>query len=136
MARKIDTKEFIRMARLVHGDKYDYSNSNYFLLAEIVERVSGMSFADFLQERIFNPLGMYNTGVNEELAYSGNLALSERDPWDLPGVKAKNIPITIRVKGLNFGNGGLISTAEDMDKWLTSFRNYKVLSKIMLNIAS
>jgi hypothetical protein len=29
MARKIDTKEFIRMARLVHGDKYDYSNSNY-----------------------------------------------------------------------------------------------------------
>ena len=108
---------------------YDYSNSNYFLLAEIVERVSGMSFADFLQERIFNPLGMYNTGVNEELAYSKNLALSERDPWDLPGAKGKNIPITIRVKGLNFGNGGLISTAEDMDKWLTSFRNYKVLSK-------
>ena len=111
------------------GSAYDYSNTNYFLLAEIVERVSGKSFAKFIKERIFEPLGMNNTDVNEELAYSDKLAVSERDPWDLPGVKGKNIPLTIRVRGLNSGNGGLISTAGDIDKWLTSLRKYTVLSK-------
>ena len=108
---------------------YYYSNSNYFLLAEIVEKVSGMSFSDFLRERIFNPLGMNDTGSNEELAYSDRLAVSNVDPWDLPGLKAKKQPLTIRVKGLNVGNGGLISTAADMDKWLTSLSDYSVLSK-------
>lgn len=108
---------------------YDYCNSNYFLLAEIVEKVSGKSFSEFLKERIFKPLGMNDTGSNEELGYADNLAVSERDPWDLPGAKGKNIPITIRVKGLNVGNGGLISTARDMDKWLTSLREYTILSE-------
>ncbi|MBR1731117.1 MAG: beta-lactamase family protein [Ruminococcus sp.] len=108
---------------------YYYSNSNYFLLAEIVEKVSGMSFSDFLEERIFTPLGMNDTASNEELAYSDRLAVSDVDPWDLPGIKAKEQPLTIRVKGLNVGNGGLISTAADMDKWLSSLSGNKILSK-------
>lgn len=108
---------------------YDYSNSNYFLLAEIVEKVSGKSFGEFLKERIFKPLGMNNTDVNENLAYSDKLALSDPDPNDLRGIKSQNTPLTIRVKGLNVGNGGLISTAADMDRWLTSLREYTVLTK-------
>jgi CubicO group peptidase (beta-lactamase class C family) len=40
------------------GDEMSYANENYELLGEIVRRVSGMRFADFLQERIFQPLGM------------------------------------------------------------------------------
>ncbi|MCR5652591.1 MAG: beta-lactamase family protein [Ruminococcus sp.] len=111
------------------GGAYDYSNTNYFLLAEIVERVTGKTFAKFIKERIFEPLGMNNTDVNEALAYSDRLAVSERDPWDLPGAKGKKIPLTIRVRGLNSGNGGLISTAADIDKWLTSLREYTILSK-------
>ena len=128
--RKVTLKWiFSQELKFTPDDAYDYSNSNYFLLAEIVERVSGMSFADFIKERIFKPLGMNHTDVNENMAYSPDLAVSDRDPWDLPGVPDDKAPLTIRVKGLNSGNGGLISTARDMDRWLTSLREYTVLSK-------
>src|SRR2546423_1730646 len=43
------------------GTKYSYSNSNYHLLALIIEKVSGVSYGDFLAENIFKPLGMNNT---------------------------------------------------------------------------
>lgn len=45
------------------GEKDDYSNTNYVLLAEIVARVSGQSFADFMRSRIFEPLGMRHSAV-------------------------------------------------------------------------
>src|SRR3546814_14012938 len=40
------------------GTQYSYSNGSYLLLAEIVERVSGMAFADYAQRHILKPLGM------------------------------------------------------------------------------
>jgi CubicO group peptidase (beta-lactamase class C family) len=43
----------------------NYSNSGYFLLAKIVEKVSGKSFSDFLNENIFNPLGMTESFIYE-----------------------------------------------------------------------
>jgi CubicO group peptidase (beta-lactamase class C family) len=46
------------------GEEYSYSNSNYFLLAVIVERVSGRALSHFAQERIFGPLGMEKTFFN------------------------------------------------------------------------
>jgi len=88
-----------------------------------------MTFAEFLRERIFYPLEMYNTDVNENLAYSKKLAVSDIDYYDLPGISESKQPLTIRVKGLNVGNGGLISTASDMDKWLTSLREYTIISE-------
>lgn len=127
--RKITKKWiFSQDLKFTPGGMYDYNNSNYFLLAEIIEKVSGESYAEFMRERIFEPLGMYDTDVNEELAYSDRLAVSDVDPADLPGVD-ENQPLTIRVRGLNVGNGGLISTAEDIDKWLSSLRTNKILTK-------
>lgn len=51
------------------GDRADYSNSNYVLLAKIVEIVSGMDIETFYQEYIFKPAGLENTGVsrNEDI---------------------------------------------------------------------
>jgi len=48
------------------GTRYRYSNTGYAFLALIVERVSGMRFADFLREKIFKPAGMNNTVAFEE----------------------------------------------------------------------
>lgn len=45
------------------GYKYDYSNTGYMLLATVVQRISGLSLNQFLQRRIFEPLGMDNTYV-------------------------------------------------------------------------
>ncbi|MFO7864565.1 MAG: serine hydrolase domain-containing protein [Salinivirgaceae bacterium] len=43
------------------GRRYDYSNSGYMLLASIIEKVSGMSYGEYMQKNIFEPLGMHNT---------------------------------------------------------------------------
>ena len=45
------------------GKRYNYNNTNYSLLAAIIEKVSGLSYEQFMKERIFMPLGMSNTSV-------------------------------------------------------------------------
>ena len=48
------------------GERYEYSNTGYFLLSWVVKRASGKSLRDFAQERIFGPLGMTHTQYNDE----------------------------------------------------------------------
>jgi CubicO group peptidase (beta-lactamase class C family) len=48
------------------GTKWQYSNTGYVMLATIVERLSGMSYGDFLRARIFEPLGMTRTHYEDE----------------------------------------------------------------------
>jgi CubicO group peptidase (beta-lactamase class C family) len=45
------------------GQKFDYSNTGYFVLASIVEKVSGLSFGDFIKQNIFEPLQMKDSFV-------------------------------------------------------------------------
>lgn len=45
------------------GEKYEYSNTGYALLASVIEKVSGMSYGAFLYQYIFKPAGMKNTLV-------------------------------------------------------------------------
>lgn len=47
------------------GDRYQYNNSGYFLLGAIIEKVSGMTYADFIAKNIFEPLGMKNSGYDD-----------------------------------------------------------------------
>lgn len=47
-----------RLTRLSPGTGYEYSNSNYVLLAEVIMRVAGQTYAEFLQERFFEPLDL------------------------------------------------------------------------------
>ncbi|MEL7122213.1 MAG: serine hydrolase domain-containing protein, partial [Bacteroidota bacterium] len=49
------------------GSQWSYSNINYMLLTKVVEKVSGMRFAEFAQKRLFEPLKMTNTFVNDDI---------------------------------------------------------------------
>lgn len=49
------------------GDKWDYCNVNYMLLTKIVEKISGKSFSEFSKQRLFEPLGMKNTLINDDV---------------------------------------------------------------------
>ncbi len=49
--------------RFAPGEKFEYTNGGYNLLAEIVEKVSGVPFEEFLRTNVFEPAGMYRTGV-------------------------------------------------------------------------
>ena len=93
------------------GSAYSYSNSNYLLLAIIVTKVSGMPFGTFLQQRIFQPLGMtqtqqgYPSSVVTDFALGyGDVGAGPRRGWQ------SNLQWLA-------GPGGLTSTVGDLEKW-------------------
>ena len=94
------------------GAEYSYSNSGYQLAAELVERVSGKKFGEFVGERIFKPLGMTNSSWRENYRKlvpgraQGYSKSGPSAPWML------NMPIMNVV-----GNGGMLTTVGDWLKW-------------------
>jgi CubicO group peptidase (beta-lactamase class C family) len=48
------------------GEKYSYSNSGYFLLAQVIEKISGVSYKEFIEKNVFHPIGMSHSCVLEE----------------------------------------------------------------------
>lgn len=62
--------------RPFYDRKFEYSNIGYALVALAIERISGMRYADFLRQRLLEPLGMNSTVIYEsQLAHSENIAL-------------------------------------------------------------
>jgi CubicO group peptidase (beta-lactamase class C family) len=94
------------------GAEYSYSNSGYQLAAEIVERVSKQKFADFVNERVFKPLGMTKSSWRDDYRKlvpgraQGYSKSGPTAPWML------NMPIMNVV-----GNGGMLTTVGDWLKW-------------------
>ncbi len=101
------------------GDDYEYSNSNFFLLAEIVEQVSGVPYHEFLRKNFFEPLEMTHTGFVEEI--SGN------PEWAYALSKTEPLNETV-CPGFAKGAGDIVSNAEDMDKWMHGLSGGKVIS--------
>ena len=111
------------------GEKYGYSNSNYNLLAYIIEKVSGLDFGRFLQENIFKPLDMRDTRHHGDAsAIIKNLAPGYA-PYGATGLKrADFIDWSIKT-----GNGSLYSTTIDLYKWDRSLYTEKILKKSSLD---
>lgn len=94
--------------RFSPGTRYDYSNSNYVLLSEIIKKAAGMSCIDFLQQKIFTPLHMTHTfAYGEAIGKMPDVARGYSQ-------FGKNDDYT----GTTFfGDGGIFSTVEDLFKW-------------------
>lgn len=98
------------------GTSWNYNNGGYVLATEIVARASGQSFADFLRDRIFIPVGMHNTLLRwldtDLVPNSATLHVPRPDGgWDR-GVFGTEIG----------GEGGIASTVDDMLRWLEHMR--------------
>jgi len=130
---RVGRDEFVRRAlatplRFAPGDGYEYSNVGYSLAAAIVERVSGKGFERYLHDELFVPAGMRDTGyhlpgwapdrhahgVRDDGGDWGSLAdamLSDDGPgWHL------------------LGNGGILSTVGDMNRWHRALMGDAILS--------
>jgi CubicO group peptidase (beta-lactamase class C family) len=107
----------------VPGDSAEYSDPGYFLLGMIIENVSGLSYSQFMKQRIFLPNGMTSTiiedrrkiiknHVSEYTLHDGQLE-QERRVWqnDLPSFY------------------GVWSTIDDLAKWITALENCQVVKK-------
>lgn len=104
------------------GDDVEYSNSNYVLLARIVEIISGMDIENYYNKYIFNIIDLKNTGVskNEEIvselaqgySYSGE-GIINADYYDMSGA---------------YGSGFLYSNAHDLLKWIRSIKDHSIIN--------
>jgi CubicO group peptidase (beta-lactamase class C family) len=114
------------------GSKYAYSNTNYLILGYIVEKVSGLSYGDYLARNIFEPLGMDNTGVVDVAHLPDLMATGHRydnTPVlftdDNGAVIAENASATAG----SFGAGCLYSTVGDLYLWDRALSTEMLLPK-------
>ncbi|HSR50397.1 MAG TPA: serine hydrolase domain-containing protein [Acidobacteriota bacterium] len=103
------------------GERFIYSDINFFLLAEIVRRVGGMPFEEFCQERMYRPLGMKDTGFNPPTDLLPRIAPTEPHQGDMLRGTVHD-PTTRRMGGVA-GHAGLFSTAADVARFASMILN-------------
>jgi CubicO group peptidase (beta-lactamase class C family) len=105
------------------GSDYRYSNSGYALLALVVERVSGMRYADVLRQRIFQPLGMRDT-VAFEAGVSTVARRAYGYSFDNGTWRRTDQSSTSAV----LGDGGIYASIDDLAKWDAALYDDRLLS--------
>ncbi len=112
------------------GDRYEYSNPGYEMLALLVERVSGKTFGQFLQENIFGPLGMENSVAHE----SPDIEIRNRA---FGYSRSDNSFVLNDDDALNLiiGSGGIYSTVEDLYLWDQALYTEKLVRRSTLDEA-
>lgn len=108
------------------GEEQLYSNTNYFLLSQIVKKVSGKSLREFTDERIFKPLGMKNSQFYDDSITMKNRAVgySLRGNEYKPGTS--DLPILV-------GPSGLWTSVEDLALWEENFYTAKIGGRKLIN---
>lgn len=119
------------------GAKFEYSNYGYILLGAVIEKISNLSYYDYVKKNIFEIAGMQNTDSYETDQHHANMAIG----YTVPAQKTKQasdsiarVPNTnfIEVKGTSAGGG--YSTANDLHLFWKALLDGKLLSKQGLEI--
>jgi CubicO group peptidase (beta-lactamase class C family) len=99
---------------------YSYNNTNFFLLAAIVEKASGKAFDVFLREHVFLPLGMTNTFVvtSKDPAFAVNKATGHKNLEEIPFDVFDNVT----------GDKGVYATVGDLYRWYKGLIKNKLIS--------
>ena len=97
------------------GDQYLYCNTGYMLMANIIERVTGEKFPQWMKQNIFEPLGMINTYVEDKYnrVVPGNATSYYRN-------REEGFTRAVEYWGY-VGSGNMHSTTDDLLKWLQNF---------------
>src|SRR6476660_248668 len=103
------------------GTKWNYSNSGYVLLGYLIEKISGQSYIDFLQQNIFTPLGMKDSGYD-----SNSTVIAHRAAGYAPGKDGPENAGFVHMS-IPFSAGALYSTTEDLLRWEQGLFGGKVL---------
>ena len=112
------------------GRKFDYSNTGYFVLAALVEKVSGESFGAFLETNIFKPLHMSNTYAYR---YGHDSAKDNQLLGYRVNRRGRHIKISGTVNDGVVGDKNIYSTAEDMLRWVNGLNKGWILSQSTLD---
>ena len=108
------------------GRNFDYSNTGYFVLASIVEKISGISFGTFVKENIFDPLEMEDSYVYS--FENDSIPANQLDGYKLYR-RWRHRKIGYTVNDAIVGDKNVYSTSEDLFKWVHGLNNEKLFSK-------
>ena len=111
------------------GTKWNYNNSGYFLLGYIIEKVSGKTYQEYLQENFFTPLGMTSSCYGDDTKIIKWRA-SGYQPGKEGVVNADFMSMT-----LPYAAGSIMSTVDDLYKWNRALHSYKLVKKETLDMA-
>jgi CubicO group peptidase (beta-lactamase class C family) len=104
------------------GEDDMYSNSGYWLLGQIVKKVSGMDMAAFAEKEIFKPLGMNNTHFHND----HTLVVKNRASGYTPAKEPNTYHISMTTLDM-IGDGGIFTSISDIKKWDDAYYNSNVL---------
>jgi CubicO group peptidase (beta-lactamase class C family) len=119
----VSFQQILRMAfnqrelNFTPGEAYVYSNTGYNLLAEVVARVSGRSFRQFCEERIFKPLGMTRTHFHDD---HGEVVVNRAESYR-PAANGRYRHAVSNLTAL--GSSSLFTTIQDLAKWIGNFHS-------------
>ena len=105
------------------GEEFNYNNSNYNLLAWIIENVSGQTYNDFLVENIFSKLGMNNTIYDN----GQDILLNKANNYMRDYGVLVRVPYTNNL--FSIGAGALVTNCDDLERWYECLKNREILSK-------
>ncbi|QLC65974.1 serine hydrolase [Flavobacterium sp. LPB0248] len=116
------------------GDKWEYNNVNYCLAALIVEKISGISFRDYLEKNIFEPAKMKDSFLpkNRRLKVSNQVELYTYPNFystSVVNVQTLKETFLIDEKSNFYGPGGIVSTALDLYKYQKALFSHQLLGK-------
>jgi CubicO group peptidase (beta-lactamase class C family) len=103
------------------GVKFSYSNSNYLLLGMIIEKVSGMKYSNFLQQNLFGPLHMTNTGMDS------NSGILHHRVYGYSAAGGVVVNADYADMTVPFAAGALYSTTRDLATWNSALYGGKLL---------
>ena len=107
------------------GTRWSYSNTGYFLLSQIVERVSGERFGDHLRTQLFEPLGMHHTFMGGYAPADERLAQGCKPG---AGEDAARVPVRPIHEASTYGAGGVSTTLRDWALWDDALHDGRLLS--------
>ncbi|NSW93122.1 MAG: serine hydrolase [Bacteroidales bacterium] len=111
------------------GTRWSYCNSGYFLLGYIIEKVSGKTYREYIEENFFKPLNMTSTCYGDDSKIIKNRASGYQPSGD----KTVNSDFVSML--IPYSAGAIQSTVGDLFKWNQALHSYKVISKESLEKA-
>jgi CubicO group peptidase (beta-lactamase class C family) len=111
------------------GTKWNYNNSGFFLLGYIIEKVTGKSYQDYIQDNFFTPLGMTSSCYGSDTRIIKNRASGYGPGKD--GIENAEYLSML----LPYSAGSIMSTIDDLYRWHSALYSYKLVSKETLDRA-
>ena len=109
--------------RFAHGSRYEYSNSNYFLLGYIIETITGKTYGQYLEDQFFGPLRMSSSFYSSDTKIIKNRAAGYTK-----GANGLHNATSISMTQ-PYAAGAILSTVEDLFRWQQALVSYQLVKK-------